>query len=110
VLRIATQHEADATAAEAALDVRQALDQEGVVAKVRALDERVQAEEGHDRFLKAVPNLDGNIERGIIGGALRTLHPVDDTGAVAVRLAASSNRDPRVRSRHVSDRSADHHT
>jgi hypothetical protein len=43
-----------------------------------------------------VGGVHGDVESGIVEGALRALHPVDDTLALGERLATTANGDARI--------------
>ncbi len=96
MMRVSPHDEADTSLAQAGADVSQALHEKPVVAAVRALDEGVQSEEGHDRQAKLVAEPNGHVECGIVHGPLGALHPVDDAAAVRIGLALRTNRHPRV--------------
>jgi hypothetical protein len=93
VMGVAPQHEADAPPPQAADNVGQAFDQKLIVAEVGALDAGVQTEEDDHRLPQRVAQRDRGIERGVVPGPLRALHPVDDARAVGVRRPLRPLRD-----------------
>src|SRR5690349_3902465 len=105
MVRIALQDETDAATTETGGDIGQALNEKAIVPAVSTLDERVQAEEGHDRQPEFVAEAYGDVERRVVHRTLRALHPVDDAVAVRIRLTCGANGDARVlaqRHAHVS--------
>ena len=96
VIRRPAQHEADAAAFECFLQLRQPFDEKLVVPQVGALDERVQAEEDHYRLAQGVGGVDRDVQRGVVGGALRALHPVDDAAPVGIGRTGAAHANARV--------------
>ena len=96
VIRRSAQHEPDAAPREAVGQFGQPLDEKPVVPQVGALDERVQAEEHHHRLLQRVAGLDRDVERRVVGGPLRALHPVHDAPPVGIGRAGAAHADARI--------------
>lgn len=46
---------------------------------------------------ESIRQVNGDVERRIVDGTLRTLHPVHNTGAIWIGRAFAAHRDPRIR-------------
>lgn len=53
---------------------------------------RYWCEINDNRFAQCICGLDSSIECDVIDGALRSLHPVNDTTAVGIRMASAAHR------------------
>jgi hypothetical protein len=96
VIRRPAQHEGHAAAPQPFRQLRQPFDEKPVVPQVRALHERVQAEEHHHRLAERVGGVDRDVERGIVGRALRALHPVHDAAPIGIGRTGAADAHPRV--------------
>ena len=87
----ASEHKTDIPPLESVSDVRNALHKEGIVPKVGSGIKRDGSKEDDYRFAKFVGDFDCEIERWIVDGALRTLHPVDNADAIRSRWTRAAN-------------------
>ena len=85
VIRKAAKNKADVSARERGGNIGNAFVQKAVVAQVRVGIVRQGREEDDDWLAKCVGSVDRRIERGIVDGALGSLHPVDDASAIGTR-------------------------
>jgi hypothetical protein len=96
MVRVAPEDEADAAFAQSGSNVGQPVGEEVIVAEVRACDERIQPEEDHDWEPEIVAQVDSDVERWIIHGALGALHPVHDATPVGIRFTFRTDCDARI--------------
>jgi hypothetical protein len=96
LVRSAAHKEGDVTLGQVRLDVREALVEEGVVAKIGVREVRDGGEVHDQRQTEQVCNMDCHIHRVIVDTALCPLHPVDDALACRVGYAASTYGYPRI--------------
>jgi hypothetical protein len=73
--------------------LRQTLEQEGERSLIRIGVALVQAEADHDGLIALVCELDGMLERGVVRGPLRLLHPVEDVRARIARRPLAQGPD-----------------
>ena len=90
MIGIAAQHEANAAFPGALGGLRDALCQECVMPQVRVRIERHRREEDHYRLFQTIGRLDCYVERGVVEGALGTLHPVHDTTAGGIQRSGAT--------------------
>ena len=88
--------QSDAPPAQTRREIVEAFDEKAVMPEVRPPDERNNAQEDDDGLLQQVAELDRDVERRVVGGALRALHPVADCRAVQIGRARAPHHDTRV--------------
>ncbi len=93
VLRIRAEHEPHAPPRETIGDVREPVGEKPVVTKIAAGHERIDPEEDHHGFAKAIARVDRDVERRVVPRALRPLHPVDDGGAIGIGRTVDADVD-----------------
>ena len=97
MLGIAPQHISDTAFAGALGRVRNAFSQKSVVPQICVRIKRHRREEDDDGLSQNVGGFDGDIQCGIVEGALRPLHPVDDAAAFGIGIAGPADRDAWIR-------------
>ena len=90
---IGAQKQSDAAPAQTRREIFEAFDEKTVMPEVRPPDKRSNAQENDDGLLQQVAELDRDVERRVVGGALRALHPVDDCRAVQIGWARTPHHD-----------------
>ena len=96
-LRIGAQNEANVPLLQGAGQLPQAAQHKLVVTQVGVVRARRELEKCHYRFSQRIAHPDGDIQRGIVGGALGPLHPVNDARAIQVERARSAAENARVK-------------
>ena len=90
------QHEADAPCGQPGGELGEAVGEETIVAPVAVRVEGHHTEKGHYRLAEQVGDVDGEVERGVVLGALRPLHPVDDGVAGDIDGALVAHEHARI--------------
>ncbi len=90
------QHKPDVAFLEAGRDVRNALGEKTVVAKVGVRIEGHRREEYDCGLSQRVRCLNCHVQRGIIQSSLRPLHPVNDASASRIGWSGTPHGHPRI--------------
>lgn len=80
----ASQHKANVPPPESLGNVRDPLNQEVVVTNIGMRIKRDRSKEHHHGLLQLVANIDSKVECGIVGRALRALHPVNHARSIRI--------------------------
>ena len=87
----AAENESNVALCEGGGDVGNALVEKAIMAEIGVRIERHRREVGDDGLTECVGGLHGDVERGIVDAALRTLHPVNNAQSVQVGRALAAN-------------------
>jgi hypothetical protein len=96
VIRRAAQDKTNAALPQTDGNLAKAFDHELIVAIIGVVRVAAHAEKDHRGFAQCVCRLDGDVQRRIIAGALRPLHPIDDTISLGLEQHVIADRDPRI--------------